>query len=136
MDPEPQVQPQPASPQPEAAPQAVVQTPIMSVNSTRVHNALGRYDSLFDWVFRIGFATIFLSNTWTALVDPQGFVKLMEGNFLARMVGHFEVQVYIIAINDFLLGLLILSGFKRRLVYAWAGAWLIIVTFFKATSLL
>lgn len=117
------------------APQTVVAPPVMSHNSVKVHSALGRYTTLMDWVFRVGFSTIFLSNAWTAVVDPDGFVKLMEGNFLARMVGHFEAQVYIIAINDLLLGILILTGFKRNFVYAWAGAWLIVVTFFKATSL-
>jgi uncharacterized membrane protein YphA (DoxX/SURF4 family) len=117
-------------------PEATQPQPVTPVVSPASPAAAGGFDRLLELVFRIGFATIFLTNAWTSLAEPDSFLKLIEGNFLARMVGHYQLQLYIIAINDFLLGLLILIGIKKRYVYAWAGAWLLIVTFFKITSLI
>jgi uncharacterized membrane protein YphA (DoxX/SURF4 family) len=108
----------------------------LSYNAVRARAILGSPEIIFDLAFRFGFATVFLANSWTALVDPGGFLKLIEGNFVAQLVGHYQVMLHVIAINDFILGLLILSGFKRTYVHAWAGAWLIVVTFFKITSLI
>jgi len=108
----------------------------LSQNAMHVRAVIGSYDSIFDWIFRLGFATVFLANSWTAVVDSAGFLMLIENNFLARLAGHFQLQLYVIMANDLLLGVLILCGFRRQLVYAWAGAWLIIVTFFKITSLI
>jgi uncharacterized membrane protein YphA (DoxX/SURF4 family) len=97
--------------------------------------ALMRIDWWLEWSFRIGLATVFLINAVTAITDPSGFLKLLQHNFVAQIVGHYQVLLYVIAVNDFILGLLILLGFARRYVLAWAGVWLMIVTFFKATSL-
>ncbi|MCW1908490.1 MAG: hypothetical protein KIH63_004075, partial [Candidatus Saccharibacteria bacterium] len=92
-------------------------------------------NNVLELLFRIGFASIFLTNAWVALAHPGSFLDLVEGNFASRLVGHYSLQVYAIAINDGLLGLLVLSGIKKKYVYAWAGVWLLIVTFFKITSL-
>jgi uncharacterized membrane protein YphA (DoxX/SURF4 family) len=131
MPPQTDVSPTAAQP-----PHTATQDPQLSYNSVKTRLAFGYYDNLMDFVFRLGFSTVFLANSWTAVVDPGGFLKLIENNILARMVGHFQLQLYMIVINDFILGLLILAGFKRKLVYVWAGAWLLIVTFFKITSLI
>jgi uncharacterized membrane protein YphA (DoxX/SURF4 family) len=108
----------------------------LSHNSIHARAAFGFNDGVLDLVFRAGFATVFLANSWTALVDPDGFLRLIEDNFLAQLVGHYQLQLYTIAVNDLILGVLILTGFQRKYVRAWAGAWLIIVTFFKITSLI
>jgi hypothetical protein len=89
-----------------------------------------------DWLFRVGFAMVFIINAATALVQPDSFRKLIEGNFISHALGHTQIMLYIIVVNDFFLGLLILSGWKKKYVYAWSGAWLFIVTFMKFTSLL
>ncbi len=86
--------------------------------------------------FRIGFALVFIINSATAIIEPEGFRKLIESNFLLRTIGHTQIMIYIIAANDALLGLLILFGWKKKWVFAWAGLWLFIVTFMKFTTLL
>jgi hypothetical protein len=92
-------------------------------------------DIFLDWAFRLGLGSVCIINSLTALIQPDGFRKLIEHNFIAQSVGHYQLQLYIIAVNDMLLGLILLSGFKKKYVYAWAGMWLAIVTFFKITSL-
>lgn len=88
-----------------------------------------------DFCFRIGFALVFIINSVTAIMQPAGFKKLIDSNFLAHMLGHTQIMLYVICVNDALLGVLIVSGIKRQWVYAWAGLWLFIVTFIKFTSL-
>jgi len=127
------LQDQPPAGTPPASPSQA--TPQFSYNAAYVRSILGN-DGPLELVFRIGFATIFLTNAWTSLADPSSFLRLIDQNILGHLVGHYELQLYLIALNDSALGLLILSGYKKRLVYAWAGAWLLIVTFFKITSLL
>jgi hypothetical protein len=78
-------------------------------------------DIFLDWAFRLGLGSVFIINSLTALIQPDGFRKLIEHNFIAQSVGHYQLQLYIIAVNDMLLGLILLSGFKKKYVYAWAG---------------
>ena len=89
-----------------------------------------------EWSFRIGFSLVFIINSVTAIIEPEGFRKLIEGNFISQMIGHTQIMIYIIIANDALLGLFILFGWKKKWAYAWAGVWLFIVTFMKFTSLL
>jgi hypothetical protein len=134
---EPQAPPAEAQPlMPGNQPALQPSQPVLSHNTLQNRAVFGYYDTIGDWIFRMGFSTVFLANSWTAVVDPNGFLKLIENNIAGRLIGHYQTQLYMIAINDFVLGLLILSGFRRKLVYTWAGAWLLIVTFFKITSLL
>lgn len=93
-------------------------------------------ENVLELLFRFGFATVFLINAWAALAQPDSFLNLIQNNFAARFVGHYSIQVYAIALNDGLLGILILLGIKKKYVYAWAGTWLMTVTFFKITSLI
>ncbi len=117
-----------------ATPAAVVLAPTRSKLRFIDFDKL-KFDNILELLFRFGFAAVFLINTWAAIVQPSSFLKLIENNFAAQLVGHYSFQLRIIALNDFILGLLILSGFKKKYVYAWAGLWLMIVTFFKTTSL-
>lgn len=95
-----------------------------------------KLDNVLELLFRFGLATVFLINAWTALARPDSFLNLIQNNFAARLVGHYSIQVYAIALNDALLGALILFGIKKKYIYAWAGTWLMIVAFFKVTSLI
>lgn len=88
-----------------------------------------------DLCFRIGFGLVFIINSVTAIIQPAIFKKLLESNFLAHTLGQTQIMLYIIAVNDALLGVLIISGIKRQWIYAWAGLWLFFVTFLKFTSL-
>ena len=87
------------------------------------------------WVFRLGFASIFLVNSLTALLDPAAFLKLMERSFLRLLPLPLEPMVWLIAVNDLLTGVLVLLGWKRRYVYTWAGVWLLAATWVKLSTL-
>jgi hypothetical protein len=93
-------------------------------------------DPFLDPAFRIGFGGVFLINSVTAIVAPKSFLALIQSNMIGHFIGFYPFQIALIAMNDCILGILIISGYKKRYVYAWAGLWLLIVTFFKSTSLL
>lgn len=95
----------------------------------------GLLDRILEMGFRIGFSTVFLINSVTAIVDPDGFKKLLDGNFAAQMIGNDALLIWFIAINDFLIATFILSGVHKKYVYFYSGMWLVMVTFFKFTSL-
>lgn len=42
-----------------------------------------------SWLFRAGFAGVFLINAAIALLDPSGFVELMRSSFLETFVSNF-----------------------------------------------
>ena len=90
---------------------------------------------LLALLFRVGFAGVFLTNSLVAMVDPGGFVKLMQTSFMGAFIQNFQPFVGMIAVNDFALGLLILSGLWRNYVLAWSGLWLLAVTLIKLSSL-
>lgn len=91
---------------------------------------------LLAWLFRVGFAGVFLVNSIVAIVDPGGFVKLMQSSFMGAFIQDFQPFVGLIAVNDFTLGLLILSGRWQSYVLAWSGVWLLAVTLIKLSSLI
>jgi uncharacterized membrane protein YphA (DoxX/SURF4 family) len=91
---------------------------------------------LLALIFRIGFASVFLINAAIAVVDPGGFVKLMQGSVLSEFITDFSLFVWLIGLNDFVIGLLVLSGRWRTWVLAWSGMWLLAVTLIKFSNLL
>ncbi len=76
---------------------------------------------------------IFLSR---AHLDPGGFIKLMQDSLMQIFIQDFAPLVWLIAANDLVLGLLILSGRWQNYVLAWSGLWLLAVTLIKISSLL
>lgn len=94
------------------------------------------HEAMLVWLFRLGFAGVFLVNSIVALVDPGGFIKLMQGSFMGFFIHDFAPLVWLIAANDLVLGMLILSGRWQIYVLAWSGLWLLAVTLIKISSLL
>jgi hypothetical protein len=90
---------------------------------------------VLDLVFRVGFASVFLVNSLVALIEPSGFIELMRHSLIARLIEDFRPLIWLIAINDFLIALLMLWGYQRALVLAWSGKWLSSVTLIKLSSL-
>ncbi|WP_018465035.1 hypothetical protein [Calidithermus timidus] len=88
------------------------------------------------WIFRLGFASIFLVNSLSALIDPNTFLKLMERSFLRLTPLPLEPMLWFIALNDLLTGALVLLGWKGRYVYIWAGMWMLAVTWVKLSTLI
>jgi hypothetical protein len=90
-----------------------------------------------ELLFRVGFAGVFLVNAALALLEPASFAALMRDSFLgAFLSSSLTPWLWLIAVNDALLGALILSGRWRGAVLAWSGAWLFAVTLLKVSSLL
>ncbi|HEY5550035.1 MAG TPA: hypothetical protein VIK37_02450 [Candidatus Saccharimonadales bacterium] len=116
----------------DASPSTVVAGPYVASRRP----AGSRLDSLLEWVFRVGLASVFIINSITAIFQPGSFRGLLENNFVGAFLGHYQLLLYVIAVNDLFLGLLLLSGVKKKYVYAWAGIWLAIVSFFKLTALI
>ena len=93
-------------------------------------------EGLLGLVFIIGFASIFIINSINAFYVPADFTKLLAANPITRAIGHYEVMVKITVCNDLLLGILILSRWKKKYVWAWAGSWLILVAGIKGLYLI
>lgn len=94
-----------------------------------------RLESIFAWVFRFGFASIFLVNAVYAAVHPEEFTVMLKNNPITNAIGFTELMLKIAMVNDLLLGILLIVGWRQKLVYAWAGAWLIIVAGIKLMNL-
>lgn len=88
------------------------------------------------WIFRTGFASIFLINGATALLHPADFVALVSTFPGVEMFNQAENMVLMVGINDLILGLLILSTKFQKYVLAWAGLWLGLVSTIKLVSLI
>ena len=102
----------------------------------RFHLSLPASPTL-EWLFRAGFAGVFLVNAALAILEPAGFETLMRGSFIGAFLGfNLTPWLWLIAVNDFFLGALILSGRWRSTVLAWSGAWLFAVTLLKLSTLL
>lgn len=87
------------------------------------------------WFFRLGFASIFLVNAVYAAIEPESFTDLLDANQIARLIGHAGLMVKFAMVNDLLLSILIVGGWRKRMVYAWAGAWLLMVAGLKLMNL-
>ncbi len=99
------------------------------------HIQPSRKDIALSWIFRAGFAGIFLVNGATAWLQPAGFQELLGTFPLAQAIGHIELMVVFAGINDIVLAGLILSGKHKEIIWAWAGSWLALVSFIKLASL-
>ena len=58
---------------------------------------LQQAEPLLAWLFRLGFAGVFLTNSLVALIDPAGFVKLMQTSFVGHLFPNLEPLVGLIA---------------------------------------
>lgn len=87
------------------------------------------------WFFRLGFASIFFINAVYAALEPQAFADLLAANPLSRALGQTDLLIKITMVNDLLLTIFIVGGWRKRMVYAWAGGWLLLVAGLKLMNL-
>jgi hypothetical protein len=80
-------------------------------------------------LFRIGLAGIFLANSVTAWVAPDEFRDLLTSNSLLSHIGHPDLLVKLVGVNDGALALLILSGQFRKLAATWGSLWIMAVIY-------
>lgn len=88
------------------------------------------------WFFRFGFASIFFVNAIYAVAEPASFSGVLEANPVARAIGMTDFMVQIAIVNDIILSAFILAGWRKRLVYAWAGLWLLLIAGLKLMNLI
>jgi hypothetical protein len=93
-------------------------------------------EPLLAWIFRVGFASIFLINCVNAWVRPADFQGLLNSFPLPLIRDHTSLFIKFAGLNDLILGSLILSGKFKRYIWAWAGVWLAIVSLVKLVHIL
>lgn len=76
-------------------------------------------------LFQIGLGGIFLANSVAAWAAPSDFRDLIDSNGLLSHVGHSDLLVKLIGVNDVALFLAILMGQYRKLVAIWGCLWLV-----------
>lgn len=88
-------------------------------------------EQMIEWLrknksilFRIGLGGIFLTNSVTAWFSPDEFRELITSNTVTSHIGHPDLLIKLIGINDASLFLLILSGKYRKLAAAWGSLWI------------
>lgn len=85
------------------------------------------------YLFRFGFASVFMINALIAYVRPSDFLNLLHKSQIVNWLGEVNWMIPLITINDLALGLLILFAPKsyRPYVYAWTGLWFLAITMIK-----
>ena len=81
----------------------------------------------YNFLIRFGLGVIFIANSLVAIFAPGEFIDLIENTFVVNLL-HINPHVFvgiIIALNDGIVGLLLISGFATRRVAIWATLWLI-----------
>ncbi len=115
--------------------------------STRSQSAAGPARSVapqvepLELLLIVGLAGVFMVNAMVALLEPSDFTGLVERSLVGRAIPAFSGQwvAGLIAVHDLTLGVALLATIwiprARAFVLAWAGAWLLLVTFVKLTGL-
>lgn len=78
-------------------------------------------------IIRFGLAAVFLANAYIAWFAPVEFQELLEQSFLADAFGGDFISMFVklIGVSDSLVALLLLFGFKLKLVSLYASAWIL-----------
>lgn len=93
-------------------------------------------EQLGSWLFRLGFASIFLVNSAYAAFQPADFTDLLNANLIGKLIGHSDFLVKIVIVNDLLIGAFVVMHKYKKVVYIWAGIWLLIVAGLKMMNLI
>ena len=102
-----------------------------------LHDEQFRFN-ITKWIFRFGFASIFIVNGIIAIVSPEDFRPLIEENIIGQHfpTGIVDIMIWVIVVNDLVLGALFISGKWRMLMYVWSGLWLLTIAGIKITNLI
>ncbi len=79
-----------------------------------------------SFLLRLGLACAFLANSLTAFLSPDEFRDLVSGSFIAHLLPvSVAAFVVFIGINDLIVAILLLIGWKVSRVAIWASLWII-----------
>lgn len=92
--------------------------------------------TLPEILFSVGLASIFLVYAVVAYLHPETIKTAYLSNPLGKNIGHAEVAVEVSMFMNVFLGILAFVQRWKGIVYALAGAWLLIIAVFKVLNLL
>ena len=79
-----------------------------------------------SFLLRFGLACVFLTNSLTAFFSPDDFKDLISGSFLAKILPiSISAFITLIGINDLIVAILLITGWKMKKVAVWASIWII-----------
>ena len=113
----------------------------MASTSSRPARPLAPQLQPFELLLIVGLAGVFMVNSIVAVLEPSDFTGLVERSLVGRMIPAMSGRwvAWMIAVHDLTIGVLLLATMwiprARRVVLAWAGAWLLAVTLVKLTAL-
>lgn len=89
------------------------------------------------YLFRIGFAGVFLINALVAVLQPRDFLALLQNSLATNWFPWLETLIPLIALNDLAIAVVILFAPSRYrpYVYAWTGLWFLAITVVKLLAL-
>lgn len=103
----------------------------LAVDSTPTVN----FARLRDVLFRLGFASVFLVNGLTELIDPYAHLYMMQQSVLNYFIADFTALMKFVAFSDLLLAALILFARWNGYLMLCVGLWLLAVTGLRLLSL-
>lgn len=81
----------------------------------------------YNFLIRLGLGIIFIANALAAFFAPSEFIELIKNSFVINFLP-VSPETFVgvgIALNDFLIGVLLISGIATRFIAVWAMAWLV-----------
>ena len=81
----------------------------------------------YNFLIRLGLGTIFIANGLAAFFAPAEFVELVSNSFVAHFLP-VSPETFVgigIALNDSIVGLLLIVGIATRRTAIWAMLWLL-----------
>lgn len=78
-------------------------------------------------IIRFGLAAFFLANAYSAWFAPDELIGLIGGSFLGNIFSEDFISLFakLIGVSDGLVALLLLFGFKIKIVSLYAAAWIL-----------
>lgn len=76
-------------------------------------------------IIRIGLGIVFLANALTAIFEPTQFTELLDTSFIGGILPISAAALTkLIALNDTIVAILLLTSHGGRRLYVWAALWI------------
>lgn len=76
-------------------------------------------------IVRMGLGLVFLANALLAIFKPEEFIELLDASFVSGVLPISAAALTkLIALNDAVVAILLLTGRGGRRLYLWAALWI------------
>lgn len=76
-------------------------------------------------IIRLGLGLVFLANALTAIFEPKEFTELLDASLVSGILPiSAATLIKLIALNDTVVAILLLTGRGGRRLYMWAALWI------------